>query len=244
MNSLPSSETDFCMGVKPVPRVHAWKIPWMEEPGRLQSMGSRRVEHDWAASLSLFTFMHWRRKWQPTPVFLPGKSQGRGSLWAAVSGVAQSQTRLKRLSSSSSSSDILWKEILVTVWLKLMQKYRWTISKMTEWSVFSQRKPCNTTVIQVYAPRVSWRSWNWMVLWRPTRPSRTNTQKRCPFHYRRLEYKSKKSRSTWSNRQIWPWNMEWNRTKANRVLPSILTGHSKHPLPTTQEKTLHMDITR
>ena len=58
----------------------AWKIPWMEEPGGLQSMGSLRVGHDWATSLSLFTFMHWRRKWQCTPVFLPGESQGRGSL--------------------------------------------------------------------------------------------------------------------------------------------------------------------
>ena len=58
----------------------AWKIPWTEEPGRLQSMGSRGVGHDWATSLSLFTFMHWRRKWQPIPVFLPGESRGRGSL--------------------------------------------------------------------------------------------------------------------------------------------------------------------
>ena len=58
----------------------AWKIPWTEEPGGLQTMGSRRVGHDWATSLSLFTFMHWRRKWQPTPVFLPGESQGRRSL--------------------------------------------------------------------------------------------------------------------------------------------------------------------
>ena len=58
----------------------AWKIPWTEEPGRLQSMGSLRVGHDWVTSLSLFTFMHWRRKWQPTPVFLPGESQGWGSL--------------------------------------------------------------------------------------------------------------------------------------------------------------------
>ena len=58
----------------------AWNIPWMEEPGRLQSMGSLGVGHDWATSLSLFTFIHWRRKWQPTPVFLPGESQGRGSL--------------------------------------------------------------------------------------------------------------------------------------------------------------------
>ena len=58
----------------------AWKIPWMEEPGRLKSMGSPRVGHDWMTSLSLFIFMHWRRKWQPTPVFLPGESQGQASL--------------------------------------------------------------------------------------------------------------------------------------------------------------------
>ena len=58
----------------------AWKIPWTEEPGGLQSMGSRRVGHDWATSLSFFTFIHWRRKWQPSPMFLPGESQGQGSL--------------------------------------------------------------------------------------------------------------------------------------------------------------------
>ena len=58
----------------------AWKIPWTEEPGRLQSMGWLRVGHNWATSLSIFTFMYWRRKWQPTPVFLPGESQGQGSL--------------------------------------------------------------------------------------------------------------------------------------------------------------------
>ena len=79
----------------------AWKIPWTEEPGRLQSMRSLRVGHDWATSLSLFVFMHWRRKWQPTPVFLPGESQGREAWWAAFYGVTQSRTRLKRLSSSS-----------------------------------------------------------------------------------------------------------------------------------------------
>ena len=58
----------------------AWKIPWMEEPGGLQSMGLLRVRQDSATLLSLFTFMHWRRKWQRTLVFLPGESQGRGSL--------------------------------------------------------------------------------------------------------------------------------------------------------------------
>ena len=53
-----------------------------------------------------------------------------------------------------------------------------------------------------------------MVLWRPTKPSRINTPKRCLFHYSGLEYKSRKSRKTWSNRQIWPWNAEWSRAKA------------------------------
>ena len=81
-------------------------------------------------------------------------------------------------------------------------------------------------------------------LWRPSRPFRTNTQKRCPFHYRGLEWKSRKSRNTWSNRQIWPWSTEWSMAKANRVFLRERTGHNKHPLPTTQEKTLHIDITR
>ena len=123
------------------------------------------------------------------------------------------------------------------------------------------------------------------VLWRPTRPSKTNTQKRCLFHCRGLECKSRKSRDTWkvkvkslsrvrlfatpwtvayqapqsmefsrqecwsglpfpspwdtwSNRQIWPWSTKQSRSKANRVLPRERTGHSKYPLPTTQEKTL------
>ena len=56
-----------------------WKIPWTEEPGRLQSVGLQRVVHDWVTSLHYFTsyFYHWRRKWQPTPVFLPGESHGQ-----------------------------------------------------------------------------------------------------------------------------------------------------------------------
>ena len=101
-----------------------------------------------------------------------------GAWWAAVYGVAQSRTRLKQLSRSS------------------------------------------------------------------TRHSRTNTKKICPFHHRRLECKSRKSRDTWNNRQVWPWSTKWSRAKINRVLPWECTSHGKHTLPTTQEKTLHMDITR
>ena len=107
-------------------------------------------------------------------------------------------------------------------------------------SIYFQGKPFNITVIQVYAQPLIWRRWSW----RPTRPSRTKTQNRCPFHHRGLECKSRKSRDTWSNRQIWPSSTKQSRAKANRDLSKEGTGQSKHPLPTTQEKTLHMDITR
>ena len=110
-------------------------------------------------------------------------------------------------------------------------------------SVRLQGKPFNITVIQVYAPTSNAEEAE-IVLWRPIRPFRTNTHKRCPFHYRGLVCKSWKSRNTWSNRHIWPWSTEWSRAKTNRVLPRKCTGHSKHPLPITQDKTLHMDITR
>ena len=84
----------------------AWKIPWTEGPGELRSMGSLGVGHDWATSLSLFTFLHWRRKWQPTPGFLPGESQGRRSLVGCrLWGRTESDTT-EQLSSSSSSKYI------------------------------------------------------------------------------------------------------------------------------------------
>ena len=76
------------------------------------------------------------------------------------------------------------------------------------------------------------------------KPSRINTQKRCPFHYRGLECKSRKSRALCTNRQIWPWSTKRSRSKANRVLPRECTAHSKNPIPKTQEETVHMDITR
>ena len=103
----------------------AWKIPWMEEPGRLQSMGSLGVGHDWATSLSLFTFTHWRRKWKPTPVFLPGESQGQGSLvgcrlwgrrvghdWSDLAAAAASEQSFKHPVYPWQPSDIpFWKHL-------------------------------------------------------------------------------------------------------------------------------------
>ena len=83
-----------------------------------------------------------------------------------------------------------------------------------------------------------------MVIWWPIRCSRANTPPKYSFHHKGLGCKSRKSRDIWSNRQIMPWSTIWSREKAKRDLPRENTGHSKHPLPTKQEKTLYMDITR
>ena len=112
-------------------------------------------------------------------------------------------------------------------------------------SVHFQGKQYNITVIQVYAPTSNAEEAEFERFYEDLQDLLELTpKKRCPFHYRRLECKSRKSRNTWSNRQIWPWNTEWIRAKTNRVLPRKCTSHNKHPLPTTQEKTLYMDITR
>ena len=92
-----------------------------------------------------------------------------------------------------------------------------------------QGKSFNIMVIQAYAPtsnteeaEVEWFYEDLQDLLELTPP------KRCPFHYRGLECKSRKSGNTWSNRQIWSWNTEWSRAGANRVLPRKCTGHSKN----------------
>ena len=109
-------------------------------------------------------------------------------------------------------------------------------------SVCFQGKPFSITVIQVCTPTTNVEEAEQS--YEDLQDLLKLTPKRCPFHHRRLECKNRKSRDTWSNRQIWPWSTKWSWAKANRVLPRECTGHSKHPLPTAQEKTLHMDITR
>ena len=78
--------------------------------------------------------MHWRRKWQPTPVFVPGESQGREAWWAAVYGVTQSRTRLKRCSSSSNSKPYLhyFKHYLTVVYnfLNFLCSKVWTFKSI------------------------------------------------------------------------------------------------------------------
>ena len=119
-----------------------------------------------------------------------------------------------------------------------------THSSVLAWRIPGTEEPGGLPSMGLHRVGHGWSDLAATAAWRPTRRFRTNTPKRCPFHYRGLEGKSKKSRNTWSNRQIWPWSTEWSRAKANRVLPREHTAHSKHPLPTTQEKTLYMDITR
>ena len=112
--------------------------------------------------------------------------------------------------------------------------------KMTEWSWFiskanhAKSKQGYARITKAKGDEVEWFYEDLQDLLELT------LHKICPFHYRGLECKSRKSRNSWSNRQIWPWSTEWSRAKMNRVLPR----ERKHPLPTTQEKTLHMDITR
>ena len=112
-------------------------------------------------------------------------------------------------------------------------------------SIHFQGKPFNITVIQVYGLTSNAEVAEVEQFYEDLQDLLELTpQKRCPFHYRRLEWKSRKSENTWSNRQICPWSRKRRRSKANRVLPRERTGHSKHPLPTRQGKTLHMDIIR
>ena len=123
-------------------------------------------------------------------------------------------------------------------------QYLDAVSKMTMISVHFQGKLFKITVIQVYIPTSNAEEAEVKQFYEDQLDLLELTPKKMSFSYRGLECKSRKSRNTWSNRQIWPWRTEWSKAKANRVLPREHTSHSKLPLPTTQEKTLHMDIPR
>ena len=91
----------------------AWKILWTEEPGRLHTMGSLRIRHNWATSLYFSLSCIGEGNGNPLQCSCLENPRDGGARWAAVYGVAQSRTWLKRLSSSSSSSNAI--EALVTV---------------------------------------------------------------------------------------------------------------------------------
>ena len=150
---------------------------------------------------------------------IPGILQGRTLEWVAISFSNAWKWKVKGRSLSRV-------RLLVTPWTEAYQAPPSTgFSKKEYWSGVPLPSPL-------------------MALWRPKKPFRTNTKKWCPFHHRGLECKSRKSRDNWSNRQVWPSSTKWSRAKTNRILSKELCGHSKHPLPATQETTLHMDITR
>ena len=137
----------------------AWKVHWMEEPGGLQSMGSLRVGHDWVTSLSFFAFMHRRRQWHPTPVFLPGESQGRGSLvgchlWGCIEldtteATEQQQQRLRDFPYITSYWECLfWTDVMFLFWYLLRWSNIFLIQSVnvmncndTEWDLPSSDKP-------------------------------------------------------------------------------------------------------
>ena len=109
-------------------------------------------------------------------------------------------------------------------------------------SVCFQGKPCDITVIQVYTPNSKAEEDEVKQFYEDLQDLLELTPQTNV--HRGLECKSRKSRDTWSNKQIWPWSSKWSRAKTNRVLPREHTGQSKTPFPTIEEKTLHMDITR
>ena len=106
------------------------------------------------------------------------------------------------------------------------------------------RQTFNITVIQAYAPTSNAKEAEVEQFYEDLKHLVELTAKICPLHYRGLEWKSRKLRNTWSNRKICSWSTKQSRSKDKRVLPREHTGHSKHSLKTTQEKTVHMDITR
>ena len=112
-------------------------------------------------------------------------------------------------------------------------------------SIHFEGKPFSMTVIHVCAPTTNAKEAEVKWFYEDLQDLlELIPKKRCSFHHRGLECKSRKSRDTWSNTQLWSWSTNWSRAKANRVLSREHTGHSKHLLPTTQVMTLHMDITR
>ena len=111
--------------------------------------------------------------------------------------------------------------------------------------LYIQSKSFNITVSQDYAPTTDAKGAEVdQFLWRTTTPSRANNNKNVLFITGDWNAKVGCQKDTGNNRQVWPWNTKWNRAKANRVLTRKHAGHSEHPFPTTQEMTLHMDITR
>ena len=119
--------------------------------------------------------------------------------------------------------------------------YLGAISKTTEWSVCFQGKPFIITVIQVYVPTTNAKETEVEGLWRPTRPSRTNTKKRCPFHHRGLEWKVQSQEIPGVTHKFVPGVQNEAGQRLTGVVSREHTGQNKHPFPTIQEMPLHKE---
>ena len=124
----------------------AWKIPWTEGPGGLQSMGSLGAGHDWATSLSLFTSMHWEGNGNPLQCSCLENPRDGGAWWAAVYGVAQSRIRLKRLSIAQAYESKLFFKIYILPWYPKIHRYSFTktLSLLTNYTK-KKKKRCLIT---------------------------------------------------------------------------------------------------
>ena len=130
----------------------AWKIPWTEDPGRLQSMGLWRVGHNWVTSLSLFTFMHWRWKWQPTPVFLPGEYGGE---WWRIPGTVEPDG-LPSMGSHRVGHD--WSD-LAAAWCSVQFSRSVVSDSLRSHGLQHNRPPCPSPTPGVYSNPCPLSSW-------------------------------------------------------------------------------------
>ena len=109
-------------------------------------------------------------------------------------------------------------------------------------SVHFQGKPFNITVIQVYDLISNAERAEVERFYQDLQDLLELTCKKDVLFIIGDRNANRKTRDTWSNRQIWSWGAKWSREEANRVLPKECTGHSKQSRPRTQEMILHMDI--
>ena len=149
--------------------------------------------------------------------------------------------------STTMGQDSLWRNGIAIIVNKRVQNaaLRSNLKNERMISVHFQGRPFNIRVIQVYAPNSNVKEAE--IEWFYENPQdllELTHKKRCPFHFRALECKGRKSRNTWSNGQIWPSSIEWSRTKTSRNRPREWTSHSKYSFSKIQEMTLHMGITK
>ena len=139
--------------------VLVWRIPGTGEPGGLPSMGSHRVGHDWATSLWLFTFMHWRRKWQTTPVFCLENPRDGGAWWAAVYGVTQGRTRLKWLAAAAAAA-AAYCYLINIYWIFVICQLCLALGFIISVSMKQSRKTeINSSNRFLFSLKIQWNKW-------------------------------------------------------------------------------------